>query len=300
MTRARPLRRRDGVHPYHDLGVAILATVLVVAVLVFAGARAFAAAPDHHDYEPPPTTAPVTEPPVTEPPVTSPPVTTVPRTTTVAPSTSVAVTEPPVPSTEPPFTIEPTVPVTTEPPAPEPPPTTDPCIPPGYTKWHFLPCTLEPTLPVTGNGHPLSDQLARASLVLAAGIACIAIARRRRREPVPARVDRDRGSVAIGVVQAIAAIVFVAVIAVLLYLGAWWIQRDSVDRTARINQDSYARQNALVEQILDDVREANDPSIPPAQRSALVDIICDSAGKLTGSVALPSYAARFVTEECPS
>lgn len=87
---------------------------------------------------------------------------------------------------------------------------------------------------------------------------------------------------------------------VCLYLGVWWLRRDTTDREAQILQQTYGRQNALVEQILDDIEEAEDPNIPLSQRAALVDIVCDSAAKLTGSIELPNYAQTFVLQECPS
>lgn len=83
-----------------------------------------------------------------------------------------------------------------------------------------------------------------------------------------------------------------------LYLGGWWLIRENTDRSAQVLQQTYGRQNALVEQILDDIGEATGPNLPPAQRVALVDIICDSAAKLTGSIQLPSNAETFIAKEC--
>ncbi len=84
-----------------------------------------------------------------------------------------------------------------------------------------------------------------------------------------------------------------------IYLGSWWLREDSTDRNAQILQNTYGRQNALVEQILDDIEEANEPNIPDSQREALVDIVCDSYSKLTGSIQLPRYASSFIAQECP-
>lgn len=78
----------------------------------------------------------------------------------------------------------------------------------------------------------------------------------------------------------------------------WWMAEESTDLSARINQTTYQRQNALVEQIIDDVREASDPALPPAQRTAIVAQICDSASKLTGSIPLTGSTATFVAKEC--
>jgi hypothetical protein len=87
-----------------------------------------------------------------------------------------------------------------------------------------------------------------------------------------------------------------AVIIGLFFLG-WWIKEYAVNRNAEIRQDSYGRQNALVEQILDDIAEA-ESNIPPAQRVAIIDGICDSEAKLTGSIELPTNAQRFIQENC--
>jgi hypothetical protein len=99
--------------------------------------------------------------------------------------------------------------------------------------------------------------------------------------------------------QIIGVVVLCGVLLVGLYLGGWWLTRDTTDRSARVQQQTYGRQNALVEQILDDIEEAQDPNIPAVQRIAIVDIVCDSAAKLTGSIQLPPNAAAFITEECP-
>jgi hypothetical protein len=78
----------------------------------------------------------------------------------------------------------------------------------------------------------------------------------------------------------------------------WWLREDAVNRTSEINQDSYARQDALTSQVLDDIAEAQDPAIPDAQRIAIIDQICDSAAKLTGAIALPNSANQFIAKEC--
>lgn len=92
-------------------------------------------------------------------------------------------------------------------------------------------------------------------------------------------------------------IFLVTVLVVGLFLGGWWLKEYGVNRNAQINQDSFGRQNALVEQILDDIAEA-EGNIPANQRVAIIDGICDSAAKLTGSITLPFSAQRFVQENC--
>lgn len=92
------------------------------------------------------------------------------------------------------------------------------------------------------------------------------------------------------------------VLLVLLVIGGWqlgwWLKDETVNRNAQILQDSYGRQNALVEQILDDVREAEAGNLPPQQVIAITSQICDSAAKLTGTIELPMSAQAFVAREC--
>jgi hypothetical protein len=94
----------------------------------------------------------------------------------------------------------------------------------------------------------------------------------------------------------VALVVTVALVVGLFFLG-WWIKEFAVNRNAEIRQDSYGRQNALVEQILDDIAEA-EGNIPPNQRAAIIDGICDSEAKLTGSIELPLNAQSFIKENC--
>jgi hypothetical protein len=95
----------------------------------------------------------------------------------------------------------------------------------------------------------------------------------------------------------IGAVVLAVTVSVGLFFLGWWIKEYSTNRNAEILQDTYGRQNALVEQILDDIAEA-EGNIPPAQRAAVIDGICDSAAKLTGSITLPFNAQSFIQENC--
>ncbi len=110
--------------------------------------------------------------------------------------------------------------------------------------------------------------------------------------------NRDRGNAATVVLAVILAIVLIIGISIGGYMLGWWIKEDTVNRTAQINQDSYGRQVALVDQINDDIREASDPDIPKAQRQAIVNQICESAGFLTGKVQVSAPAANFIATEC--
>ena len=95
----------------------------------------------------------------------------------------------------------------------------------------------------------------------------------------------------------IASIVLVVAVSVGLFFLGWWIKDYATNRNAEIRQDSYGRQDALVAQILDDIAEA-EGNIPPNQRIAVIDGICDSAAKLTGSIELPYNARAFIKENC--
>lgn len=101
---------------------------------------------------------------------------------------------------------------------------------------------------------------------------------------------RNTGAVILG-------LILVGVLVVGLFFGGWWIKEYGVNRNAQIYQDGYGRQNALVEQILDDIGEA-EGNIPANQRVAVIDGICDSAAKLTGTIQLPYSAQRFIQENC--
>jgi hypothetical protein len=95
----------------------------------------------------------------------------------------------------------------------------------------------------------------------------------------------------------ILSVLMIALLSVGVFYLGWWIKEFAVNRNAEINQDSYGRQNALVEQILDDIGEA-EGNIPPNQRVAIIDGVCDSASKLTGTIELPFNAQQFIQENC--
>ena len=99
------------------------------------------------------------------------------------------------------------------------------------------------------------------------------------------------------VLAALLGIALVVAIAIGGWQLKWWMRSETVNRTAQINQDSYQRQNALIEGILDDISEAQG-NLPSAQRIAIVDQVCDSAAKLTGSIQLPASALAFIAQEC--
>lgn len=94
------------------------------------------------------------------------------------------------------------------------------------------------------------------------------------------------------------AVLLVAVIAVGGWQLGWWLKSASVNKNARIQQDSYGRQTALIEQVYNGIKEAETPAIPAGQRVAIVSQVCDSASKLTGTIQLTTNAAAFVAREC--
>lgn len=106
-----------------------------------------------------------------------------------------------------------------------------------------------------------------------------------------------RSSIALAVVVSI---VLVVAIAIGGWQLKWWMRSETVNRNAQINQESFNRQNALIEQILDDIKDAETAGIPAGQRIAIVDQICDSAAKLTGTIQLSPNAQAFINQECPA
>ena len=101
-------------------------------------------------------------------------------------------------------------------------------------------------------------------------------------------------------------IILTSIIGFLLCIGiiiggwqlGWWLKSETVNRNAVILQDSYGRQNALVEQVLDDIREVEAGNLPPQQVIAITAQICDSTAKLTGSIQLPQSAVAFTARNC--
>lgn len=95
-----------------------------------------------------------------------------------------------------------------------------------------------------------------------------------------------------------------AVAVVVLLIGGWqlyWkLHRSSVNREAAINQTSYNRQTALVDDINREFQAINVPGITDGQRKAYTNQLCDDWVRLT-----PTFQANtsqtihtFVTQEC--
>jgi len=82
------------------------------------------------------------------------------------------------------------------------------------------------------------------------------------------------------------------------YQLGWWLNSQSVNRNARIQQDSYGRQSALTTAVLREATDLQDPNLPPAQRVALVAEFCINASMLTGTIHLPAATQALITKEC--
>jgi len=96
----------------------------------------------------------------------------------------------------------------------------------------------------------------------------------------------------------IAALATTALLAIGGWQLGWWMQSESVNRNAQINQDSYGRQNALTEAVLRGISQLEDPNLPTVQRTALVNEVCFNAARLTGTIDLPRSAYTFIALEC--
>lgn len=102
----------------------------------------------------------------------------------------------------------------------------------------------------------------------------------------------------------IGAIVLTAALAVGSWQLGWFVEAKNVDRQTQVNDLSQGRQQALTSKVLRDIRTVRDIDTQPqtpavqAQRTAIVDGICDSAALLSGSVTFPTSASDFIYQEC--
>lgn len=109
---------------------------------------------------------------------------------------------------------------------------------------------------------------------------------------------KDRGNVAVTVLLVVLGVILVVAFTIGAYKLSWWVEEDTTNRQAEINDKSYNRQLAIVDQIQDDVAEVQQGGLPEGQVKAIVDQICQNADRLTGRVALGPNAERFVQREC--
>jgi hypothetical protein len=116
----------------------------------------------------------------------------------------------------------------------------------------------------------------------------------------------------------IAGKVTLGVLGVLLFIGVvvggyqlgWWLKEERVNRDTSIANESLARQQARVDEVLDLADEIADidvqivlvtpeQAVPiQAQRAALVDNFCDAYGGLTGRLTVPQSVVTLNAQEC--
>jgi len=111
-------------------------------------------------------------------------------------------------------------------------------------------------------------------------------------------MKQDRGGVAAGILATIGVILVIGLVVVGGYLGGWWLQEDAVNRTAEINQGSYGRQVALVDDITRKYAEVQNPNLPESQKQAIVTEMCVNFGFLTGKVQINPNIANYLNTEC--
>lgn len=111
-------------------------------------------------------------------------------------------------------------------------------------------------------------------------------------------------------------VIGVAIVGVLIivgmYQGSWWLQEDAVNRNSQINNDSYARQSGLADQIIDLHKEATRLDVTLAgddlnadqkeavsiNRESLVNDLCDKYAQTTGTTTIPEDIHSFAAQEC--
>jgi hypothetical protein len=105
-------------------------------------------------------------------------------------------------------------------------------------------------------------------------------------------------------------LVATAVLAVAAWQLGWFVEEKNVNRRARIDNDSFARQKALAEEANDKTRDARDIDVQiaqssgeerdvlTAQRRAVVDQACDAWGQINDTSSLPPSVQDFALEEC--
>lgn len=99
--------------------------------------------------------------------------------------------------------------------------------------------------------------------------------------------------------------VVVAALSVAAWQIGWKVEEKNVDRRTEIGNDSLGRQQALTDQVLNEISTIRDidtqqqtPEVI-AQREAIVEQMCSNASKLTGRITMAPTAQSFITTECP-
>lgn len=83
---------------------------------------------------------------------------------------------------------------------------------------------------------------------------------------------------------------------VLGYFGLWWLTKDSVDRSTRIDNRSFAVQRSNVAQARDYIIDSESEAITEGQRINIVRRACGLINDLTINV--PNDLATFAAKEC--
>lgn len=109
---------------------------------------------------------------------------------------------------------------------------------------------------------------------------------------------RDRGSASVVVLGVIVALFLIGGIIVGGYQLNWWLKGNAVQHNSVIFENGRANQIALVDQINQEVRDAQQAGIPAAQKKAIIADICDASGRLTGTVQVNSASKAFIGQEC--
>lgn len=101
-----------------------------------------------------------------------------------------------------------------------------------------------------------------------------------------------------------------AAVLVGLYQGGWWLKEDAVNRTSSINNDSYARQTALQEELIDKYRTVSDIDVQlttataeqepalKAQRQAVLNQFCLAHAQFTNTTTIPDYVLDYADRNC--
>jgi hypothetical protein len=109
------------------------------------------------------------------------------------------------------------------------------------------------------------------------------------------------------VVLTLLAIIVAGVVAVALYQGGWWLNKNAENHRADIRRSGFEQQTTYRDEIvrkIADVRaidqqiteSTDDTAQLQAQRKAIVNIICRDNTHIQGG--LDSDSAQFVQEEC--
>lgn len=122
----------------------------------------------------------------------------------------------------------------------------------------------------------------------------------------------SRGSAALATLLTVAGLIVVVAVIVGGYQLGWWLTGNAVNRSAKINRQSYDVQQTYLEKARDDIalvraidvqiadkRNADDVDQLTAQRTATVTQTCDAISRLTTSGAgVDPDVQTFHDQEC--